>query len=1267
MLTYDAGGRPSNDRNWNECFAQLVGTVLSLWDAADLDAAGDEGTVMPTFINLADASIKMIESLPMNGPGGQSLNNVLSISTAANNRYLLHFNSLNSLTQWTAGIRLAIFEHSLLQESYTGSLIAGKGKLLNNMRQIMERSNPKFPTEDWARVRFGAGTPWRRCWFVIQPPAEKESKKLEKALKKNGGSVYDRPSVVKGDLKFYDTRKVTKKTRPIATIKNAYSAYAIYPQSKPLIDQSTLVKIEGDITIHSQPETTTEGFVFVMPEVHPAVSGFEMMLRFLFPLWDSFALYGRPTRLDPDTNSMNSLMFAMPKERRYGYLELLDVSGLIHEDGSGNWNERKWRKSMKELTLQRMNGPSRSIGSRASQHRKTGSQVDLPRTRASTLRFDDGGQTTFSQPGSRTGSPGPDGGFRGPRRIDTAPQEATSYGSPRHQRSISEATNGYKSYQPESPSRLSFSRGPDPFDRPPPPPEHRSAMGDALGNTGMYGAQQHGYDSDNDGYTSAPEGDYKRGVPERFPDVEAAVLDSPPPAPVAAPPAFGHAPSQKPPTKPYQPYDMQKAQSQMDAATLSQLQDANANASFGTAGPTAAGAMAWAAGNGSGGARNNAYDRSADDRGQRLNYAGVSNNGLSAAPSNGYFQGRSQQASPMQGGRLPTIPASPYIDQTESSPAPHHGFEPAAPPVPEHGEILQQQQLPYRPAGSPNENAYGDMGGVQTPGSVNRKPVPGRSTPSRADDAVSTTSNSSLGSLRKNVIDLEALDRLPLNHDERSQSLVSNNDAASDVSPDYASTASVASKKSEVSLSKKPRMGQLKTVGKVIPPPPEDIKVGDVQYTFKKEEEPKIDIPAVDFGKTYNIAYGQDKRPGTSGTITPSGLESRPKSRQGLMDSPGENGIGSTLGKPKRESYFGGGRVSPNSPGTPGEIRSRSKSPGPSAAVNLQTQAKNIYWQPPVAGANRSESRQSVNAEEWVQQRAALAQQMHSSPRSSPITAHTRNSPSGGTPPISRTASGDWSALGQRTPSRERIPSRPQSRGAGSTLNLVDQIGTGRPHSRAASTSLNVATTPGGTPQLSAKEQQYVSRVTGAPLVQLDRRGPREAERPQSSAGLIGAIAAREKEKQDVKSYGRSALVNDAIAANMRQQQMVEQQQYQQQILAQQQQFQHMQQMQQLQLAQQQQMMMQQAMPGAYSPSVYTPRAITPGGSAMSPVQQQQYGYGFPTQQQLMGQLPYGGMGNGQQMQQQVPRQAYGASADMANQSQQQQQQPFYRPYGGGR
>jgi CCR4-NOT transcriptional complex subunit CAF120 len=54
------GGKPNPDRTWTECFAQLVGTVLSLWDAAELDTAGEDGEVLPKFINLTDASIKMV-------------------------------------------------------------------------------------------------------------------------------------------------------------------------------------------------------------------------------------------------------------------------------------------------------------------------------------------------------------------------------------------------------------------------------------------------------------------------------------------------------------------------------------------------------------------------------------------------------------------------------------------------------------------------------------------------------------------------------------------------------------------------------------------------------------------------------------------------------------------------------------------------------------------------------------------------------------------------------------------------------------------------------------------------------------------------------------------------------------------------------------------------------------------------------------------------------------------------------------------------------
>ncbi len=447
----------------------------------------------------------------------------------------------------------------------------------------MERT--KLKTEDWARVRFGAGTPWRRCWCVISPPDEKEIQKQQKSLKKK--SAYDRPApIMKGNVKFYDTKK-TKKTLPIATINDAYSAYAIYPQSKPLIDQSTLVKVEGIITIHSTPETTTEGFLFVMPEGRPAVSGFEMMLRWLFPLYDAFGLYGRPTRLIADTLDTRSLMFALPQERRYGYLEILDVAGLIHEPGSQDWKERDWRKKLKELTSSRMSATRAEGGrsrSRASSYR--GHRNSVP-SRAGTLRYEDGASTK-STPSLHNGyAPLPP-----PHSSGSAPLTDVPFHPPppnrmnSHQRSISEALPYSTPKYPKSqrsvldnqqdytPSQLSHEAPPpnEPYGAsPPPPPAHGIPVAAGVRNpqVSRYAEIDNAYDR------SSSESDrrLRNGAGVNSQDVLTDVRPSSPPAPVAAPPAFAHEPGVKPQKRPQASPQMIRANSRLSISTLSQLAD----------------------------------------------------------------------------------------------------------------------------------------------------------------------------------------------------------------------------------------------------------------------------------------------------------------------------------------------------------------------------------------------------------------------------------------------------------------------------------------------------------------------------------------------------------------------------------------------------------------------------------------------------------------------------------------------------------------------
>lgn len=569
-------GKPNPDRTWTECFAQLVGTVLSLWDAAELDAAGEDGEVLPKFINLTDASIKMvalkpisfflfddeprrltkfqIESLPTKAPDEQPLQNILSISTAGRNRYLLHFNSHHSLVQWTSGIRLAMFEHSTLQEAYTGALIAGKGKNLNSINIIMERA--RLPIQEWVRVRFGAGVPWRRCWCVIEPPSDKEFQKAQKDLKKR--SPYDRSAapVLKGEIRFYDNKKEAEKKkkhqRPIATITDAYSAYALYPQSKALIDGSTLLKIEGEITIHSDQPSTTEGFIFIMPESHPMVTGLEMLLRFLFPTWDTFGLYGRPGRLVASTLDPRSLMFAMPKHKRYGYLEILDVSGLVSSDGSMSWSERDWRRRLKELTGKRMlameeGGSAHSRSASRSSKRLSHGAPNLIAPKPSRVGFaDDGGSArsarsmSLSQPGPRTDSAPPD-----PSR-ERAPSALANHS--KHSRTISDTQLG------DTPSY--------PYDL-----DGSSTMPSAIRPSDRARTFATDLAPTPERVSSEDESPRSMGFVPQLDELQRMET----PEPVNPPPAFAHSAGSQPQQKPYPSPEMRRANNRLSHTTLSHL------------------------------------------------------------------------------------------------------------------------------------------------------------------------------------------------------------------------------------------------------------------------------------------------------------------------------------------------------------------------------------------------------------------------------------------------------------------------------------------------------------------------------------------------------------------------------------------------------------------------------------------------------------------------------------------------------------------------
>ncbi|KAF1833306.1 hypothetical protein BDW02DRAFT_385468 [Decorospora gaudefroyi] len=881
----DSRGRPAPDRRWQEYFVQLVGTILSLWDASALDQAGGDAEVLPTFINLTDAAIHMIPSMTLKD--GKKLENILSVSTAASNKYLFHFDSYHALTQWTAGIRLAMYEHATLSEAYTGALIAGKGKTLNNIRVILDRQCAKY--EDWVRVRFGAGTPWRRCWCVVSPPDEKEYAKLQKLQKK--GSVYERPPVLKGDIKFYDTKKVTKKTQAIATVRDAYSCYAIYPQSKPLIDQSTLVKIEGKITVHSNPESTTEGFVFVMPESRPAISGFEIMLQYLFPVFDTFSLYGRPKKLIADVLDTRGLMFAMPSDRRYGYLEMWDVVGLINTEGSDKWSERQWRKQLKDLTSNRMAAAapdSDSLYSRTSRRNTVSRAGFTPRG----LRYEERGSIR-SNPSTRQSSPTrqlkEDVEAQPPRRVGTAPT-AAPFGTPRHQRSVSEQVNGRNNYQ-TAPSR--FAQGQTSYEDAPTPPQHR-----VFNSVPQNGAVQPYDVSDHD--------ESPIREPRNLPPPPAD-LSAPPQGYVDLPPTQAHGANQSPPVRPNMPPT--KPNPAVDSATLQQMADASYA-------PVPAGAAtAWRSQESIQSRRSGEYNTYGDQ----------------LLPMSLSANSRPPPSNHNSGNRLSTIPASPYVEHSEFV-EPSTVYEPTAPSVPEHSELPQSspsQELPYRPR--PESSG------------IHRKPLPGRSPLASQEDDTRSTTSSSLNSLRNDIIEPEALDAL--NHTEttlfRQQSTSSSrydDDAISTSTPDYASVVEEEVQPPPRRLPQRredrPRSGVLTMIGDPNVKPPSDEDPNGYRSVLDPAQTP-ADVPSINFGPTYALDFN-DKRPGTSGTMTQMLHDgSASHSKENLATTPTDQ---------QRQSYISG-RSTPN---TPLNMRSGSNSPQVS-------DSRQLPWQPVMASPQQPE------------------------------------------------------------------------------------------------------------------------------------------------------------------------------------------------------------------------------------------------------------------------------------------------------------------------
>merc|ERR1711964_630358 len=158
-------------------------------------------------------------------------------------------------------------------------------------------------------------------------------------------------------------------------------------------------------------------------------------------------------------------------------------------------------------------------------------------------------------------------------------------------------------------------------------------------------------------------------------------------------------------------------------------------------------------------------------------------------------------------------------------------------------------------------------------------------------------------------------------------------------------------------------------------------------------------------------------------------------------------------------------------------------------------------------------SRMSITPEQFVQQRAAMSPP-------TPLYAHQCQPPSNTlrantpTPPLAN-RSNDYMAHHSRNSPTDLLQ-RPSSRGA------------------------NVALGPSGTGDiptaLSAREQEHIAKMTGSPLISMAHNNNRQG--PPS--GLVGAIEAREREKQQAKQdINRLSISNSSSITRSRWQRII--------------------------------------------------------------------------------------------------------------------------------
>lgn len=364
MLYYDLStDGKSGDRIWKEVYGILTGNQLAYWDALNLAQCRDkpekllESSCRPQYLNFLDAVFNAMAVLPT---AKLQLENVIVVLTTLKNRFILQLRTPAQMQELLVALRLAAFEYQALQEAYTGALLSARGLQLSDIRTIL--SPTRYNHSEWVKIRYGSGTAWKRCYMVIEPLIAKR-----KGLSSGKILIYENDTCKKKDL--------------LGEITSVTSLCAVYPQLHFFIDKSTMMKLEGKINFkqhtsrkksngYEADTSNPDASLFIMPEEHHSVPGYDTLIRFIFPLFDAFGQYGRPKRLKADRMDPESLLFALPTLPCIYYLEVEEVikSMSLQSQLYIEWDTSQWRSQIKILLSRKLSQGYNGCGSTKGLH-----------------------------------------------------------------------------------------------------------------------------------------------------------------------------------------------------------------------------------------------------------------------------------------------------------------------------------------------------------------------------------------------------------------------------------------------------------------------------------------------------------------------------------------------------------------------------------------------------------------------------------------------------------------------------------------------------------------------------------------------------------------------------------------------------------------------------------------------------------------------------------------------------------------------------------